>query len=142
MRLARNTSGIIASTKLENRRDNDLYTQLKIPATGMTEQNGDLSRLATLPIHTQRIKETCDTIAYIAVEEGLCLPSQNCAEIVRAAAHLVLETVQFSFENAQSTASPTECFIAAILDKPHRLRLVEGMVVVRLEPKWLRRAYA
>ena len=113
-------------TKLENRRRDELYTQLDIPATGITNHNRDLSRLATLPIHTHRDTGTCDTKAYIAVEEGLCLPSQNSAEIVRAAAHLVLETVRFSFENALSTGGPTECSIAAILVKPHRYKVGGG----------------
>ena len=113
-------------TTLENRSNNDLYTQLNIPATGITEPNRDLNRLAALPIHTQRNKATCDTKTYIAVEGGLRLLSQNCAEIVCAATHLVLKTVQISFENALSTATPIVCYIAAILVKPHRYKVGGG----------------
>ena len=55
VRLARNTSGIIkVCTKLENRRHDELYTQLDIPATGITNHHRDLSRVAKLPIHTNR----------------------------------------------------------------------------------------
>ena len=40
-------------------------------------------------------------------------------------AHLVLETVQL-IPKALSTASPTECSVAAILDKPHRFKVGGG----------------